>query len=497
LRYDVTYIPPYGTNATIGQQGGIETGDINFSTGQYVLQVVPPPCSVRGHAPCIPDIPGKPAGTLPDNVVVDPRGKIAHNTYANFGPRFGFAYRLTRDTVVRGGAGVVYDNWAAVSQMAQNIEGSWPDIGQLIAQNLNPPTGLPTTQAENPFGTSSGFFPAPTPFNQVQWFYDPYIKNPYSMQWNFGVQHQLDSSTTIEANYVGSRTRRLNVGGFYNTALTPGPGDPRSRAPFPYIAPTFYDRSIGHGTYDAMQLEVKRRYTGGLSYQVAYTYAKSLDEGSSGWFGVEGNSLTDPYNIKGSRGPSGFDLRHTLAVNTIYDLPFGKGRRFSIDNSALNYALGNWQVNWIFSARSGLPFSVYYGARDLANTGNVAWSQYERANLVGDPQSGTCPNGSPVGSQSCFFNTSAFAVPALYTFGNSARDSMRQARYWNLDASVFKQFPLGETRRFEFRAEAFNLFNTVIFGRPGNDISNLANFGKVNSAANSARQLQLGAKIIF
>jgi hypothetical protein len=246
-----------------------------------------------------------------------------------------------------------------------------------------------------------------------------------------------------------------------------------------------------------MQLEVKRRYTGGLSYQVAYTYAKSLDEGSSGWFGVEGNSLTDPYNIKGSRGPSGFDLRHTLAVNTIYDLPFGKGRRFSIDNSALNYALGNWQVNWIFSARSGLPFSVYYGARDLANTGNVAWSQYERANLVGDPQSGTCPNGSPVGSQSCFFNTSAFAVPALYTFGNSARDSMRQARYWNLDASVFKQFPLGETRRFEFRAEAFNLFNTVIFGRPGNDISNLANFGKVNSAANSARQLQLGAKIIF
>jgi hypothetical protein len=497
LRYDVTYIPPYGTNITIGQQGGIETGDINFSTGQYVLQVLPPPCSVRGHAPCIPDIPGKPAGTLPDNVVVDPRGKIAHNTYANFGPRFGFAYRLTRDTVVRGGAGVVYDNWAAVSQMAQNIEGSWPDIGQLIAQNLNPPTGLPTTRAENPFGTSSGFFPAPTPFNQVQWFYDPYIKNPYSMQWNFGVQHQLDSSTTIEANYVGSRTRRLNVGGFYNTALTPGPGDPRSRAPFPYIAPTFYDRSIGHGTYDAMQLEVKRRYTGGLSYQVAYTYAKSLDEGSSGWFGVEGNSLTDPYNIKGSRGPSGFDLRHTLAVNTIYDLPFGKGRRFSIDNSALNYALGNWQVNWIFSARSGLPFSVYYGARDLANTGNVAWSQYERANLVGDPQSGTCPNGSPVGSQSCFFNTSAFAVPALYTFGNSARDSMRQARYWNLDASVFKQFPLGETRRFEFRAEAFNLFNTVIFGRPGNDISNLANFGKVNSAANSARQLQLGAKIIF
>jgi carboxypeptidase family protein len=497
LRYDVTYIPPYGTNATIAQQGGIETGDINFRTGEYVLQLVPPPCSVRGNAPCIPDISGQPAGTLPAHVIVDPRGKIAHNTYTNFGPRLGFAYRVTNDTAIRAAAGVVYDNWAAVSQMAQNIEGAWPDIGQLIAQNLNPPTGPPTTRAQNPFGTTSGLFPAPTPFDQVQWFYDPYIKNPYSMQWNFGVQHQLNSSTMIEADYVGSRSRRLNVGGFYNTALTPGPGDPRSRALFPYIAPTFYDRSIGHGTYDAMQLEVKKRYTGGLSYQVAYTYSKSLDEGSSGWFGVEGNSLTDPYNITGSRGPSGFDLTHTLAVNTIYDLPLGKGRRFLIHNSALNYALGNWQVNGIFSARSGLPFNVYYGASDWANTGNVSWNQYERANLVGDPHSGTCPNGSPVGSQSCFFNTSAFVAPPRYTFGNSGRDSMRSARYWNLDASVFKQFPFGETRRFEFRAEAFNLFNTVIFGRPGNDITNLSNFGKVNGAANSARQLQFGAKLLF
>jgi hypothetical protein len=497
LRYDVTYIPPYGTNATIGQQGGIETGDIDFSTGEYVLQVVPPPCSVRGHAPCVPDIAGEPAGTLPAHVVVDPRGKIAHNTYTNFGPRLGFAYRVTGDTAVRGAAGIVYDNWAAVSQMAQNIEGSWPDIGQLIANNLNPPTGPPTTLAENPFGTSSGFFPAPTPFNQVQWFYDPYIKNPYSMQWNFGVQHELNSSTTIEADYVGSRSRRLNVGGYYNTALTPGPGDPQSRALFPYISPTFYDRSIGRGSYDAAQLEFKKRYTGGLSYQVSYTYSKAIDEGSSGWFGVEGNSLTDPYNTKGSRGPSGFDLTHILAVNTVYDLPVGKGRRFAINNSALNYALGNWQVNGIFSARSGLPFNVYYGASDLANTGNVSWNEYERANLVGDPHSGTCPNGSPVGTQSCFFNTSAFAVPALYTFGNSARDSMRSARYWDLDASIFKQIPLTENRRFEFRAEAFNLFNTVIFGQPGNDISNLANFGKVTGAANSARQLQFGAKLIF
>jgi hypothetical protein len=496
LRYDRTFIPPYGTNATIGQQGGIETGDVDFSNGTYIVQKLPPPCTVRGFAPCIPG-----NGALPAHVVVDPSGKIAHDTLTNFGPRVGFAYRLGNRTVLRGAAGIVYDNWAAVSQMAQNIEGAWPDIGQLIANNLNQPSttsATPTTNSQDPFaGGGSGLFPAPTPFNQVQWFYDPHIKNPYSMQWNFGVQRELNSSTTVDVNYVGSGSRRLNVGGYYNTALTPGPGDPQARAPFPYIAPTFYDRSIGNGSYNALQVEVNKRYSNGLAYQVAYTYSKSIDEGSSGWFGVEGQSLTDPYNVAGSRGPSGFDLRHTLSVNMLYQIPVGHGR-YSTNNRVLDYVIGNWQINNIFTARSGVPFNVYYGASDLANTGNVSWAQYDRANLVGDPHSGSCPNGSPVGSVNCIFNTSAFAVPAQYAFGNSGRDAFRSPSFWNLDTSIFRQFPVwGEGRRIEFRAEAFNIFNTVILGTPGNDISNLSSFGKANNTANSSRQLQLGAKIIF
>jgi len=496
LRYDLTFIPPYGTNDTIGQEGGIETGDVDFSNGTYIVQKLPPPCSQRGFAPCIPDIAGQPAGTLPDHVVVDPRGKIAHNDSKNFGPRFGLAYRLGDKTVIRGAFGIVYDNWAAVSQMSQNIEGAWPDIGQQIANNLNGPTGPPTVTAQNPFATS-GAFPAPTPFNQVQWFYDPHIKNAYSQQWNFGVEREINSSTTVDLNYVGSGSRRTNVGGYYNTDVTPGLTEDASRRPFPYITPTFYDRSIGSASYNALQFEMKKRYTRGLSYQVSYTYSKSIDEGSSGWFGVEGQSLTDPYDISSSRGPSGFDLTHTLSVNAVYDIPVGKGKQFSTGKPAIDYVLGNWQINSIFSARSGTPFNVYYGASDLAGTGNVSWAQYERANLVGDPNSGSCPSGEKVGSAGCFFNTSAFAVPAQGTFGNSGRDAFRSAPYWDLDLSIFRQFPFGESRRFEFRAEAFNLFNHVVFGQPGNDISNASTFGKVTSAASTARQLQIGAKIIF
>ena len=173
LRYDRTFQPPYGTNATIGQNGGIETGEDNFNNGTYVIQKLPPPCSVRGHAPCIPG-----DGTLPAHVVVSPNGKIYHDTTTNCGPRLGLAYRPTDTMAVRAGFGIFYDNWAAVTQTAQNYEGDWPDTGQQLANNLNLPVpgkATPQVKGENPFATS-GFFPAPTPFNQVQWMMDPYAQ---------------------------------------------------------------------------------------------------------------------------------------------------------------------------------------------------------------------------------------------------------------------------------------------------------------------------------
>ena len=118
VRYDYPFIPPYGTTATIGQQGGIETGDMDFANGTYILQYLPPPCAVRGHAPCIPG-----DGTLPDHVVVLPFTHIAHNVHTNWGPRFGFAFKVNEKTVAHGAFGIVFDDWAAVTQMAQNIEG--------------------------------------------------------------------------------------------------------------------------------------------------------------------------------------------------------------------------------------------------------------------------------------------------------------------------------------------------------------------------------------
>lgn len=486
LRYDYPFLPRYGTKATVGQHGGPETGDMDFDNGTFIVQQLPPLCSVRGFAPCIP-------GTgLPAHVVVSPTGRITHNVHTNYGPRFGFAFKVNDKTVTHAAFGIVFDDWAAVTQMAQNFEGSWPDIGQEIAGSLtNVPSSTqltPTVTAQNPFAASgNALFPPATPFGSNQWFFDPNIKNAYSEQWNFGVQRQLSSSLALRADYVGSGTHRANVGGLYNTALTPGPGDTQPRAPYPYSIPTFYDRSVGTGSYNALQVQLDKRYTSGFSYQIAYTWAKSLTI-DDGWFGIEGQVPQDPYHPKASRGPSATNIPNLFVANGLYTVPVGRGQRFSTGNRFADYILGNWQINNIFTWRNGQNFTVLDGT-DQANTGNSA--SYERANVIGNIHRGPKTRAE-------WFNTAAYAVPAKYTYGNGGTNTQQDQRWINLDSSIIRSFPIWREKQFQFRAEAFNLVNHPIFGQPGNDINNPANFGTIGtSQANLNRQLQLSGKIIF
>jgi hypothetical protein len=179
-----------------------------------------------------------------------------------------------------------------------------------------------------------------------------------------------------------------------------------------------------------------------------------------------------------------------LAVNTLYEIPVGQGKRFSTGNKVADYVLGNWQINNIFSARSGLPYTVIISS-DIANTGNVGSSGYEHADLVGNPH---IAKVTPAEG----FNTAAFVSPAQYTFGTAGRNSLRSNPYWDLDTSVFRQFPIwGETKRFEFRAETFNLLNNVVLGTPNSDLNSGTAFGTINSTANASRIMQLGAKFLF
>lgn len=476
LRYDRAFVPPYGTVA----DDTLTTGSIDFNRGVYLLQALPPPCETKLKAPCIP------GGVLPAHVELAPDQRIIRDTTKNFQPRFGLAYRLTANTALRSSFGVFFDEYAGIIQASRNYQGSWPDIAYQQRTNLNYPTAAqltPSASALNPF-PGGAVLPAATPFNQVGYFPDPNYKNPYSLQWNAGIQHQFGPSTVIDVNYVGSGNRRLDLGGFYNTALAPGPGTPQSRALFPYIAPTNYNRSWSRSSYQGLQAQIQRRFSHGVSAMLAYTWSKSIDIGCSGWFGVEGCSVQDPYHFNNDRSVSGFDVPHVFVANWTWELPVGPNRRFKTGYRPIDFIVGNWQINGILTLRSGQPFTLGVNG-DIANTGNT---NYMRPNVVGDWQVAN-PNPSQ------WFNQAAFQAPTQYTLGNMGRNVLRSDALKNLDLSVFRSFPIHEDVKLELRAEAFNATNTPIFNAPI-AILNDPNFGKVTSVR-SPRQMQFALRLMF
>jgi hypothetical protein len=509
LRYDRSVIPAFGTDASIGLQGSIETGDFDFTNGNYIIQKLPPLCSVRGHAPCLP------SATLPAHVVVASGSKIMHGSKMNFGPRLGFAYRVNSGLSVRGGGGIVWDNWSALIQMPQNYQGSWPDTGTLQINNTNTP-GTPYTSAQDPFAQTGGNLPAATPFtsSNVNYMVSPYWKNPYSIQYNLGIEKQLWGGSVLSLNYVGSASHRMDVGGYYNTGTPCGAGctyasfAARQTAgvtgqPFPYApAEKSWDHAGANASYNALQVAYNRSYRSGLAYLVSYTWSKTLNEGGDGFFGVEGGVPEDPYNPKSSRGPASFNIPHMLASNFIYDLPFGTGKRFSTGNRVIDYVIGGWSGQGIFTARNGQNYTITAGG-DIAETGNGG--TYERAVQVGDPYQ----SGSVAGNPSCqaragntrtrgqWFNPCAFVAPAAGTLGTLGRNTMTGPFYWNFDAAISRNLPIFENLKFAFKAEAFNTFNHPVLGNPGNTVTTTSSLGVITGVANSSRILQFSGKLIF
>lgn len=478
LRYDLTLLTTWG----VQHDNTIYVGSLNANNGTYILQVPTPFCSQTGVAPCIP------GSSLPANVVVAKNGHIFQDYYKDFAPRLGLAYRLTDKTVIRTGAGIFYDNWATWVQLGQSYGANWPSVDLLQATNLNP--NVVTVRAENPLSAiGAGALPAATPFNLLQTYKDPYMKTPYTEEWNFGMQQQIGEKTALSVDYVGSHGSRLDLNTFFNTAVTPGPGPLPPREPFSYITPTNFERTDGRSSYEALEVSVNRRMTNGLSSIVSYTYAKSMDISCSGWAGVEGCANQNPYDVDADKSVSAFDLTHIFTASVVYELPFGKGKPLAFRNNTLNYMIGGWQTNAILSLHSGTPYTIGVSG-DIANTGNSNNAGfYERLNVIGNPNLSNPTTGE-------WFNTKAFAVPANFTYGDMGRNALRTDWAKNLDISLFRDFPIRERFKLQFRAEAFNVTNTPVWGTPVSNYSS-ATFGQVLSTANNPRQLQLAMKLRF
>ncbi len=479
FRYDVALWPFYGDLST----GLGYVGTLDLSNGTYVISAQPPACSATVGAPCIV------GGTLPANVVITKnKNRTLHNTdYHNFQGRLGFAYRAAPNTSIRGGYSRFYDEWNGVAQFAQNVGGNWPSVGltQIAAENQNVVTATindPTSEGTNPI-----IYPPPTPFGNVTFYFDPNMKTPYTDQWNLGIDQQFSNAATLSISYVGSHSGRLDLGGIHNTARYPAPGDAAqvaARRQYPYIAPTYYDDSTGNSNYHALQTRLTGNDRHGLTYLIAYTWSKSIDLAQSGDF-TEGSDLQDPYNPRADRSVSGFDLTNIFSASVVYELPFGKDKPFHPSNHIASYAAGGWQVNSIVNLTSGPPFEVDYSG-DNANTGNT----FVHANITGPAYH---PAGAP---KAQWLNPASFAQPAPDTFGNGGRNSLRSAGTRDLDLSIFRTFPIRDALALNFRAESFNLTNTVNFNAP-NATLNSNNFGLVTSSRNNPRQIQFALKLAF
>ena len=481
LRYDLSTIPV--TKNIVGNYYDI----FDFNTGVDIIQNLPPACSSTQFAPCIP------GGSLPAHVVLSSQpGKLFFADKGNIQPRVGMSYSFRPNTVIHGGYGRTYDNWAAVEQSAQN-ENTWLMQTSILVANQNSQPGLTSSTAvtaENPLVNFGGNIPAPTPFSSIGWSTAPQFRNAYSDQWTFGVQQKVAAAGVWTINYVGSKGRHLDYAPVANTAQTPGPGPVSPRTPFSYMPQSFFDRPIGQLDYNALETSLQSRSNRtGLTYLVSYTWSKGLNYGTDGWYGIGTTSIENPYDFKNDRSVTGYDLPQVFTAGWLWAVPIGKGG-FSTGSRIADYALGNWQVNGIVTVESGRPYTVG-DEGDIANTGNFNFvgSGYERPNQVGKPK----PQHQ---TPSQWINPAAFVAPAQYTYGDTPRNSLRTEPFKNLDASLFREFPMFESMKLQLRLDSFNFFNHPVWGVP-NSCQNCQNFGVVTSTVNNARQLQLSGKVVF
>jgi hypothetical protein len=421
------------------------------------------------------------------------------NDYHDFGPRLGFAYQLTGDgkTVLRGGYGLFYfiDRGGISNQLAQNPPfGGEQTVtyaagyritlsGALPACNPNPncpAAALISTNATGPLPTGSFSnlnLSAPTGVSVTAML--PTDVTPNVSEWNLQLQRQIGTNQFASIAYVGTHGAHLmrNYNANQNLFVT-------GSKLFPQLGSIAVQDTSGKSDYDAMQLQYERRLTRGLQVTGAFTWSKTLDD-SCGDLDACAPQLYTDFAIE--RALSTQDVDYVFSSSALYELPFGRGKQFGANVSKwADYAIGGWQLNAIYALQGGTPFSI-------TASGNPGAT---RANLVGKIV--THP-----GNITNYVDASAFAVPAapagIYLApGTAGRDIVRGPGFSNMDFALFKNFPITERVKGQFRVQAYNLTNTPHFGNPGDTNLKDGHIGQINSVLpNSWRQVELALRFTF
>jgi hypothetical protein len=388
-------------------------------------------------------------------------------------PRLGFALSLDDSrAVIRGGYGIFLNQWAYSVQtaFARNLPFYFTKQVNVPIQQQVPTLETRDILMSTATGTIGGSIMD----------YDFNVE--YSQTWSGGIQYELFPATMVEVSYMGTWTLGADNATIHNVP-EPGPGPIQPRRPIPQLSHINAIRFDGKSIYHGVTFKTERRLTNNYAYNVSYTLSHSKDDASSP--GPTESETNFPQNVRnifdetGEWALSSFDHRHQFIASGVYQVPF-----FSGAGGFAEAVFAGWRANAIFTAQSGAPFTVNLSV-DRANIGAGPAQrpdQIRTPNLQGDER-----------TPERWFDTSAFALQAPFTFGNAPRNSVIGPGFANMDFALAKTWRLPGTSELEIRWEIFNLLNRANFDLPNRIFGN-PNFGRIFSAK-SPREMQFGVRL--
>jgi hypothetical protein len=432
-----------------------------------------------------------------------PTGALASQDYNNFQPRLGAAYNFREDWVFRAGFGVnTLDLWS--NGLQENFE-EYLAIASVAQAPGNPAYAFKLSQGPGqvafdvqPDG-SAPFQGDNFSERDASWF-DPNMRLPYVMNWNGGIQHQLSSKWLIDLMYQGSAGVGLLNRWDANVVPLDYSDDfatlERVRRsyqnfkPWNHFGSIYHYSNFGHSSYHSGTFKVERRMASGFQLTSFYTWSKAIDEDSDD--GAAGGVTY--YNRSLEKARADHDVAHRWVTYAIYDLPFGRGRRF-LQGGVGGAILGGWQLAGIQTVESGAPFGFTHNGRLAGGATNVflpgtrrpdmaEGATYDDIQLEWDRR-GPCRHA--IACAEPWADINAFAIPASYSIGQSGRNIINQPGLVWHQFSLSREIPIKERVRFSMRFDLNQPFKIPFFNRPGSnvDFRNPQNFGKVTGTIGS------------